>query len=207
MGFAVVRLFFSGAFERVLKGLSAASKWLLAAWWRAPLILFGLGFAVMAFIRVPALEREIATLSAERDAERSANAGTVNAFIAATHQAQAEAEANAARVAREQEIITDAISRDHSADLAALSARYERLLQSAQRAAIHSGSAGAAGVPGLPGAASPADAASGQDRLPATGVMALDDAFTASVQALQLDALIDWIERQQAVRFTPEPQP
>ena len=207
MWWTAARLFLSGAFERVLRALSSGAEWLLKEWWRAPLILFALGFAVMAFIRVPALQRQITGLEVSLAAEQSAHQGTVSAFLAATLQAQREAEANALRVKREQEIITDEVIRDHRADLAALTARYERLLQSSQRATIPSSSAGAVGLPGVPDAAGRADAAPGQDRLSAARVMALDDAFTASAQAIQLDALIDWIERQRAVSFTPETQP
>lgn len=202
-----IRMFASGAFKRLLKGLSVAADWLLKEWWRAPLILFAIGFAVMAFIRVPALQSRIADLETAVAAEQSAHQGTVNAFLAATLQAQREAEANAARVAREQEIITDEITRNYRADLAGLRARYERLLQSDQRAPIDPGSAGAAGVPGLSGAASRADASAREDRLPAAGVLSLDDALIASEQALQLDALIRWVEAQKAIRFTPEPKP
>lgn len=34
--------------------------------------------------------------------------------------------------------------------------------------------------------------------------LTLEDALIASEQALQLNALIDWVEAQSAVRFTPE---
>ena len=207
MWWAAARMVLSGAFEKVLKGLSAAWKWIISDWRNGPLVWFVLVVLVNSFITIPSLRNQIDRVTAERDAERAAHEGTVVAFIAATQQAQREAEANAARVAAEQEDINDEIIRDHRADLAALRARYERLLQSAQAAAADPGRTGAAGLPGLPDTSGRADAAPGEDRLPAAGELSLADALLASEQALQLDALIRWIERQQAVRFTPEPQP
>ena len=64
-----LKLLASGAFKGALRGLSAAADWLLAEWWRAPLILFAAGFAVVAFIRVPALQREIDRARADLAAE------------------------------------------------------------------------------------------------------------------------------------------
>jgi len=207
MWWTAAKLLLSGAFEKVLKALSVAWKWIMSDWRNGPLVLLLAFYVITVLITLPALRNQINRVTAERDAERAAHEGTVVAFIAATQQAQREAEANAARVAAEQEDINDEIIRDHRADLAALRARYERLLQSAQAAAADPGRTGAAGLPGLPDTSGRADAAPGEDRLPAAGELSLADALLASEQALQLDALIRWIERQQAVRFTPEPQP
>lgn len=198
-----LKLLASGALDRLLRGLSAAHDWLLAEWWRAPLILFAAGFAVMAFIRVPALEREIDRTRADLAAEQAAHLGTVNAFLAASAQAQKDAEANAQRVAREQEVITDAVTSEYRADLAALRARFDRL-RATSAAAANPGRADPAGLPRLSDAAGRTDAPAGQAGFPAAGQLSLPDALIASEQALQLQALIDWVNAQSAIRFTPE---
>jgi len=213
-----LKLLASGAFEGLLKGLSAAAKWLLVEWWRAPLILFGLGFAVMAFIRVPALEREIAAITAERDAEAAAHEGTVAAFLDATRQAEAKARANALRVQREQEIITDATVQYLEADLAAVRARFDRLRAASARAAA--GSAPAVDLPGTSDAAGRIDQAAPDHHLRTAGALSpqpacpiglvcltIDEAEAASEDAHRFNRLIDWVIGQSAVRFNPEPRP
>jgi hypothetical protein len=206
-----LKLLFSGAFDALLRGVSAALKWLLADWRNAVVGTVLPAFMWMALVTAPGLRDEIA----ERDrkivrvnldlvAERSAHLGTVNTFLEASRQAQKDAEANALRVAREQEIITDASVANYRRDLAALRARAGRL-RARDAARTDPGHADAADLPGLSGPAARADAAPGEDRLPAAGELSASDALIASEQALQLDALIDWIEAQQTVRFNPEP--
>jgi enoyl-CoA hydratase/carnithine racemase len=197
-----LKLLASGAFEAAMKGLSAAWQWIISDWRNGPLLWFGVLFLVNAFIVNPAHQRRISGLEADLAAEQAAHLGTVNAFLAASEQAQKDAQDNAQRVAREQEIITDEIVSDYRSDLAALRSRFDRLRAGTPR--TDPGGAHAAGVPGLPDAAGRVDAATGEDRLPAAGSLTLPDALIASEQALQLDALIDWIEAQSAVRFTPE---
>ena len=213
-----LKLFASGAVQRLLKGFSAAAEWLLAECWRAPLILFGIGFAVLAFIRVPALERQIAAITAERDAEAAAHAGTVTAFLDATRQAEAEAEANALRVQLEQEIITDATVQYLEGDLAALRARFDRLRAASARAAASS--APAADLPGTSHAAGRIDPAAPDHHLRTAGALSaaaacpiglvcltIDEAEAASEDAHRFNRLIDWVIAQSKVRFAPEPQP
>lgn len=211
-----IRLLPSGAAKRLLKGLSAAFEWLLSDPRNIPLLVCAVMWAANALLIVPARDRDIADrdgqiirVSLERDAEAAAHLGTVNAFLAASKQAQKDAEANAQRVAREQEIITDAKVAEYRADLGDLRARAGRLRNAAGRAAIDPGHADAAGLPGLPGAAGRIDAASGEAGFPPAGdqqagALSLPDALIASEQALQLDALIGWIEAQSTVRFTPD---
>lgn len=201
MWWAAIRLALSGAFERLLKGLSAAWKWIISDWRNGPLVWFAALFLVHAFIIAPSLRSRLASVTAERDAEQVAHAGTIAAFLEATAQAQRDAEANAARVQREQEIITDEVSRDYQVRLADLRLRFERLQSDAARA--DPGRSDPAHLPGLSGAAGRAHAAPPGDRLPAA--LSLEAALIASEQALQLAALIEWVERQQGVRFSPEP--
>lgn len=203
-----LRLLASGAFDVAMKGLSAAFQWVTEDWRNLALAIVFPCLLWSQFITVPELRHDLTETSADLVAERSAHLGTVNAFLAASRQAQKDAEANAQRVAREQEIITDAITGPYRAKLAALRHRFE-LLRNADRLRAGSprtdpGRADPAGVPGLPAAAGRADAAAGEDRLPAPGELSLPDALIASEQALQLQALIDWVAAQSAVRFTPE---
>lgn len=197
-----LKLLASGAFDAAMKGLSAALQWLLSDWRNMALSGFGVALGWLLLFTVPGLRADLAETEASLVAEQASHLGTVNAFLAASEQAQKDAEANAQRVAREQETITDAITADYRADLAALRGRFERMRRRAAR--TDPGNAGAAGLPGIPDAAGRADAAPGEDRLPAAGSLSLPDALIASEQALQLQALIDWIEAQSAVRFTPQ---
>lgn len=206
-----LKLLASGALNGLLKGFSAALAWLFEDWRNMALAGTGAALGWTLVFTVPGLRADIAArdkaivrVTIERDAEAAAHLGTVNAFLDATSKAQKDAEANAERVAREQEAITDDITRQYRADLAALRARFDRLRAGAARTAIDPGDADPAGLPGLPDPARRTDEAPGQDRLPAAGELSLPDALIASEQALQLDALIGWIEAQSAVRFTTE---
>jgi hypothetical protein len=94
-------------------------------------------------------------------------------------------------VAVAQNTISERTSHDFEARLANARARADRLQQSAI-AAADPGSRGAASVPGLSSAAGgPSQAA--EDRL------SLDEALAATEQAIQLDELIKWVERQHAI--------
>lgn len=203
MTWAIVRIFLSGVLEDVLRGLSAALKWLFADWRNAVIAALAVFAAFHQFILNPRMSELVDQLQTSLTAEQAAHLGTVNAFLAASEQAQKDAEANAQRVAREQETITDEAVSRYRADLGALRARFDRL-RARDAAAVDPGRSDAAGLPGLPAAAGRADAPAGEDRLPAARGLALDDALIASEQALQLQALIDWVNAQSAVRFTPE---
>jgi hypothetical protein len=202
MTWAILKIFLSGMIEDVLRGLSAGGKWLASDWRNLALAIVVPALLWSQLVTVPGLRADLAETEASLAAEQAAHLGTVNAFLAASKQAQKEAEANAQRVAREQETITDAITSDYRSDLAALRARFDRLRAGTAR--TDPGRADAAGLSGLPDPAGRADAPTGEDRLPATGGLALDDALIASEQALQLQALIDWVNAQSAVRFVPE---
>lgn len=203
-----IKLFASGALDAVLRGLSAALKWLLADWRNAVIAALAVFAAFHQFILNPRMSDLVDQLQTSLAAEQAAHLGTVNAFLAASERAQDDAEANAARVRAEQETITDAKLADYRADLAALRARFERL-RARDTAAADPRRADPAGLPQLPATPGRADAAPAQDRLPPAGdrqalELTLPDALIASEQALQLQALIDWVAAQSAVRFTPE---
>lgn len=114
--------------------------------------------------------------------------------------AQAEAaRLDAERITREkarQQEINDAASKDYAASLAALRARYQRLLDNARAGSPAGGATGNVAVPGLStapgGTAGAADlrlaGAAGECLTPAEQLMAAE-------QAAQLDALILAVER------------
>ncbi len=202
MTWAIVRMFLSGVIGDVLRGLSAVGKWLVSDWRNLAIAMVFPALLWSQWITVPGLRADVAETEASLAAEQAAHLGTVDAFLDASKQAQKDAESNAQRVAREQETITDAITSDYRSDLAALRARFDRLRAGTAR--TDPGRADAAGLPGLPDAAGRADAPAGEDRLPAAGGLSLGDALIASEQALQLQALVDWVNAQSAVRFVPE---
>lgn len=116
-----------------------------------------------------------------RDRARAEVAAMIDAQRVAE---RVEAERNRRKVAAQERVNAD-VKADYARRLADLRARYERLRAQAGR------SPGSVAVPAFP------DAASGTDEAP--GSDGLSRAMMASEQALQLDALITWIEQQRAV--------
>lgn len=202
-----LKLLASGALDWLLRGLSAAAKWLVSDWRNGPLVVCALMWAAHALLIVPARDRAIAATEQLLENTQLAHLGTISNYIDASKQAQRDAEDNAARVKAEQEKITDATVTRYRADLAALRNRFDRL-RARDAAAGNPRGAHPASLSGSGDAAGRAVAPTGQDGLPPAGViggtLSLDDALIASEQALQLNALIDWVEAQSAVRFTPE---
>ena len=125
--------------------------------------------------------------------ERARYAETVANFKKAQADAEAVQAHNLARVAKAQKDVTDETLDDYNRRVADLRARYKRLLDQGNRSA-----SGNPDLPAVPNATSGTDAAAQQDGLPAA------DALTASEQALQLDALITWVERQAKVENSPQ---
>lgn len=220
ISWAAIRLLFSGVLDGVLRGLSAALKWLLADWRNAVVGTVLPGFLWMALVVAPGLRADLAASEKLVEATQLAHLETISNFIDASAEAQRQAEANAARVTAEQEEITDATLADLRSDHAALRLRFDRLR--ARAAAADPGRADAAGLPGAGNAAGRAAAAPADQDLPAarnlTGAdltaqplcpsqfvcLTIDEAQQASEDAHNHDRLIDWVEAQSAVRFTPE---
>ena len=132
-------------------------------------------------------------MPAERDLERSNHQATKADYRFAQEQARLREEARLARVAAEQKEITDAVVLDYQQRLAAARAHAERLREELRAGA---GAAGAASGERMPGAG---DTAGGADEAPGDHRLSVEERLIATEQALQLDALIDWIERQKAV--------
>ena len=125
--------------------------------------------------------------------ERSAHSATVAGYRAAAEQARRADAANAARVSAEQAAINHRSKHDYQSRIAAARAAAERL-HGNQAAATDPGRGGAPPVPGVPTAAGGAAEAAGE--------IGLSDAerLVATEQAIQLDALIDWVVAQSRVR-------
>jgi hypothetical protein len=152
------------------------------------------------------------TNETQRDAERTAHRATkVEMAEAEKEAARLEAE-RLKRVREQQEEITNAIESDYRGQLADLGARAERLrAQLRARTGSASAAAGERGTP-LRNTSVRTDAAAGDDRLPSaraepalvgplgrTADEQLERDIIATRQALQLDALIDWVEQQTTI--------
>ena len=134
---------------------------------------------------------------AGRDSEAAAHRATKVAYRTAQDQAARREAERLARVTTKQQEITIAVSQIYRERLAAARNAAERLRRQAVRTRADAGSPSRAGdVPGLSGPAGRPDEAAGNDRLP---VDQIDRNLIATEQAIQLDALIDWIESQQKI--------
>lgn len=206
MSWPVLKLL--GAGKWLWRLARAIGRWVLADWRNGPLLVCALMWAAHALILNPPLrEARDRAIAAEKTA-RSALQQTVNGYREAERLARRKAEKNVARVETEQARITQEIVDDYEARLADARARAGRIygpggVHGTTPAQTAGGGAGSAGVPGIRPAASGADETSGQDRLPATGALSPPDALIATEQALQLQALIDWVTRQAAVPVVP----
>jgi hypothetical protein len=216
-----LRLFAGRAFKWGLKALSAVVEFVFDDLWRAiALVAIGL-FAWSTFVIVPAWRETAAgwhtlagvNLNAFYE-EQAAHAQSIENIRAASAAAQAEAEANAARIEAEQRAINERNARDFQNRLGSLRARYDQLVRlratGGEPAPQRPGAGGAdpADLPGVPAFPARADEAAGDPRLPQPGAatcpagvicLTLEQAWIASVQAIQLDALITTIEQRQQV--------
>lgn len=196
----------------VLLKLLGVAKWawrLIAgthAWFfekpiRAVLLLFAIHVAVHQFAIDPGLRGQRDTAIAERDASILAHARTILSYRRAASRAAEEDAANKRHVQTEQTRISQEVANDFETKLADARARAAGLAEQLRDRASRTDPGGgtAAPVPSVPAAAGRAAQTSEQDRLSAAGEFALAERLTATEQALQLDSLIDWVERQAAV--------
>lgn len=215
---AAIRLLASGAFDRLLRGLSAAGKWVLSDWRHPIIVALAVFGAFHHFILNPRMSALLDQSERLLTATQLAHLGTITNFRAASEQAQRDAEANAARVKAEQERITDATLADLRADHAGLRARFDRL-RARGAARTDPGRADPVGLPGTGDAAGGAAPAPADQDLPVAGdltpqplcpaglvCLTIDEAEQASRDAHNHDRLIDWVFGQAAVRFNLEPR-
>ncbi|MBN9504938.1 MAG: hypothetical protein J0I69_02835 [Altererythrobacter sp.] len=144
--------------------------------------------------------------------ERAAHQATKETYRRAQAEAARLDAERLARVQSEQQEITDAITADYRARLADARAVAQRLRDQLARAGERAaGPGGGEPVPATGATAGGAAEAAGDNRLPicrtapllederTLSPLDLDWRLTATEQAIQLDALIDWVERQAAV--------
>ena len=132
-------------------------------------------------------------------AEQVAFARTVAGYRAAAEAARAADRAAADRVRAQQRAINERTIHDYEARLAAARDRARRLQLAAAAPAADPCRRGAAPVPALSAPACGADPAAGENRFPA------GDTLLATEQAIQLDELIRWVNRQ--ARIDPNAPP
>jgi hypothetical protein len=125
--------------------------------------------------------------------EQAAHRATELNHRRAAEAARAADKANLERVRSEQARINERTSNDLHQRLAAARAHAEQLRRPAAAAAADPRSGRAAPVPAVPAAPRKPDEAAAQDRF------SLADRLTATEQAIQLDELIKWVERQSAI--------
>jgi hypothetical protein len=185
--------------------LKPAGRWVLADWRNGPLLLLAATVACHLLIIDPGLRAERDAAIAERDAIQRSLDDLATRLRAAQAKAAHDDAENKRRVEREQDRITEEIADDFEARLAEararaarLAAAYDELRKQADRADRRGGAV--ANLPSLPAPGRGAAETAGEDRLPAGRAFALEDALIATEQAIQLDALIAWVERQAQVR-------
>jgi signal transduction histidine kinase len=144
-------------------------------------------------IEIVGLEQTVATRTAERDAEIAAHRQTKATYRAAqVEAARIEAE-RIARVRAEQQEITNDVTQDYRNRLADARAAAERMRDALRARTDAVGASESVAVPGAADPSSRADQATDDRRLSIT------ERLIATEQAIQLDALIDWVTKQGAV--------
>lgn len=129
-----------------------------------------------------------------RDAERAAHQQTKKRYRSAQAEAEALERARLARVKAEQQEITDEVVAVYRLRLADARARAEQLRVQLGRAGEHP-----AGSPGGEYLSGTGTAAAGIDGAAPDPGLSLYERLVATEQAIQLDALISWVERQAQV--------
>jgi hypothetical protein len=166
----------------------------VGAYWRAALAIAIAGYIGLLYLRLGE-ERLHAAKLAARVGEASRLLEHERAEVRArTATAQAQDAAHAARVERDQIVVSRETLRDYQTQIAALRVRAaQRMRTDAGGPRTDNSGWREAGVPRLPDAAVGADGAAGEDGLPA------NDALIASEIAVRLKALQAWVRGQEAV--------
>lgn len=125
--------------------------------------------------------------------ERAAHSATAANVRAAAERARRQDADNAERVKTVQAAINERSAHEYESRIAAARAAAERVRRDPEANAADPGGRGAAAMSGLPASSGGSAQAAGEDRFP--------DArrLIATEQAIQLDELISWVERQHAV--------
>ncbi len=155
--------------------------------------LVSIGLIALLMIAKGAETRRALKWEMRASQEAAAHAATIARVRQASVEAKAADAANAIRVERSQSAISQETDRDYQAQLAAVRRRYDALRLRTGTAEADPGGGGGAAMPGVPGPAGSLDAAAAQEGLPS------EDALIASEQALQLEALQNWVSGQAAI--------
>lgn len=196
-------------FFAMWSGLSGIAKWLLKHPSFGVLVIMSVPLLMHQFVIDPKLrgERDAATALQEKAEGELMREQAVHAQIVAQYrqraaEAAAADAANLLRVRGEQDTITQEISDDYQAKLAAArnrAAELDRRLRIANTPArTDPGSGSGAPVSGLSASTERTAEAAAQERFSDAG-MSLSDRLLATEQAIQLNALIDWVEAQSQV--------
>ncbi len=144
-------------------------------------------------LRVRGMKSDLQESRQQTRGEKAAHKLTIANVRAAAEKARADDAAHARRVERNQNNVSEEVSRDYQEQLVDLRRRYHALRVRLGKTPANPGGAGGEAVPGLPGSSTGSDGAAGQNGLPA------EDAFTASEIASRLKALQGWIRGQLGV--------
>ena len=145
----------------------------------------------------------------ERDAERTAHQQTKVRIEETMLEAERLEQQRLGRVRKEQQEISDAIRQDYTSRLATVRARADSLRRDLQARTQSAAQPAGLQVPGIPAPPAGSAAAPEDPRLPSAalaGAEQLERDLIATEQALQLDALIDFVLRQAAIDPNTSPQ-
>ncbi len=125
--------------------------------------------------------------------EQAAHSATVAGYRAAAEKARRQDLDHVARVNSAQAAINKRTENDYQSRIVSARARADRVRRQAGRAQADPGAGRAAGLPAVSVSAEGTAQAAGENGL------SRSDRLTATEQAIQLDELIKWVRRQQAV--------
>jgi hypothetical protein len=193
--------------SRIARGIF---DWVTSDWRHAAIAMLGAICAAQLIWIEPALRDRIADRTAERDTarqerddERAAHRQTKTDYREAQAEAARQEQKRIERVKAEQQEITDAVEADYRRQLAGLHARAERLREELRAGTGAAGAGGSIAVSGLSTATGRTAEAAGDRGFPAafgrSPAEQLERDVIATGQAIQLNALIDWLLAQAAI--------
>lgn len=186
--------------SRIVRGIF---DWVTSDWRNGPLLMLGILALGHIFVIDPNLREQRDKVIGERNAERTAHQKTKTDYREAQAEAARQEQKRIERVKAEQQEITDAVEADYRRQLAGLHARAERLREQLQSGTGVAGAGTSIAMPRLSAAGSGSAEAAGDNGLPAAfdrdPAEQLERDVIATEQAIQLNALIDWLLKQNAI--------
>ena len=186
--------------ERLARGII---DWVTSDWRNGPLLMLGILALGHIFVIDPNLREQRDKAIGERNAERTAHQKTKTDYREAQAEAARQEQKRIERVKAEQQEITDAVEADYRRQLAGLHARAERLREELRAGAGAAGAGGSGEMPGHSTATGRTAEAAGDRGFSAAfdrgAAEQLERDVIATGQAIQLNALIDWLLAQAAI--------